>query len=107
MEIEHGKPLTFGKNKDKGIALDKDGRPQVVNVAEHGAENLLVHDEQDPIVSSIISRLGPGFPTPIGVFRCVERASYDGMMQEQIERAESSKQETMQDLLSAGQWVVE
>ena len=41
-------------------------------------QNLLVHDETSEFCSLVVSRLGaPDFPTPIGVFRAVERPSYD------------------------------
>jgi 2-oxoglutarate ferredoxin oxidoreductase subunit beta len=108
IELEHGKPLRFGKDREKGIMLDGKLQPRVVNVADVGESALLVHDETNELCALVASRLrAPEFPTPIGVFRCVEREPYDHMMQAQVDKASASNTTTVQDLLDAGQWVVE
>jgi 2-oxoglutarate ferredoxin oxidoreductase subunit beta len=108
VEIEHGKPLRFGKNKEKGIVLDQQLRPSVVNVAEVGEDKLYVHDEQSDLSAALISRLGPpDFPTPIGVFRAVQRPSYDQLLNQQVERASAGNRKTVQDLLDMGAWTVD
>ncbi len=66
--------------------------PHVVNVADVGLENLLVHDAhaQDPGVAFGLSRLSHPDTlqdTPIGIFRDVQRTSYDALMREQMARA--------------------
>ena len=86
--LEHGKPLIFGKNNEKGIRLGKDMNPEIVNLGDGvDASELLVHDETNPGMAYILSRLGPQFPTPIGVFRTVKRMSYDEGANAQIETA--------------------
>jgi 2-oxoglutarate ferredoxin oxidoreductase subunit beta len=86
--LEHGKPLIFGKNHEKGIRLGKDMNPEIVNLGDGvDASELLVHDETNPGMAYILSRLGPQFPTPIGVFRAVKRMSYDEGANAQIETA--------------------
>jgi 2-oxoglutarate ferredoxin oxidoreductase subunit beta len=119
LELEHGKPLRFGKNKEKGIVLDG-LTPRVVRVAgadappaagleEVSEDRLLVHDEQSEIGALIVSRLGaPDFPTPIGVFRAIERPSYDSLLNQQIERAAATKSPAggVQALLDVGAWTV-
>jgi 2-oxoglutarate ferredoxin oxidoreductase subunit beta len=86
--LEHGKPLIFGKNHEKGIRLGKDMNPEIVNLGDGvDASELLVHDETNPGMAYILSRLGPQFPTPIGVFRTVKRMSYDEGANAQIETA--------------------
>ena len=86
--LEHGKPLIFGKNHEKGIRLGKDMNPEIVNLGDGvDASELLVHDETNPGMAYILSRLGPQFPTPIGVFRVVKRMSYDEGANTQIETA--------------------
>jgi 2-oxoglutarate ferredoxin oxidoreductase subunit beta len=108
VEIEHGKPLRFGKNKEKGIVLDSNLHPQVVKVDEVGEDKLFVHDETNELCSLILSRLGgPGFPTPIGVFRAVTRPSYDQLLNDQVERASTGKRKRVQDLLDVGAWTIE
>jgi len=90
LRLEHGKPLIFGVNKEKGIAIDAAMNPIVVDVATHGEENLLVHDEKNRAMSFFLSSLRhPDFPTPTGIFRCVERAPYDELLVNQVEEAKS------------------
>jgi 2-oxoglutarate ferredoxin oxidoreductase subunit beta len=107
VEIEHGKPLRFGKNKEKGIVLDQQLRPQIVRVDEVGADKLYVHDEKSDLSAVLVSRLGaPDFPTPIGVFRAVDRPSYDQLLNQQVERASAGNRTTVQDLLDVGAWTI-
>lgn len=90
--LEDGQPLRFGPKGEQGIALDKRMRPMVVDVAEHGEDNLLVHDEQNPTMAYLLSQLQhPAFPTPVGVFRAVDRPVYDRAMQAQIDDAKRRK----------------
>ena len=88
LELKHGEPLIFGEQKEKGIALDSSMRPVVVDVATHGVENLLVHDETNATMAYLLSQLSyPDFPTPTGVFRCVERPSYNEQLTDQLDQA--------------------
>ena len=81
LKLEHGKPLVFGKNKDKGIVIRKD-RPEVVKVGEGGVDisQIVVHDAHnvDPGYAFMLSALGsqPGEPVPMGVVRVVEDPVY-------------------------------
>jgi 2-oxoglutarate ferredoxin oxidoreductase subunit beta len=107
LELEHGKPMLFGKDREKGIALGPNLRPEIVDVAAEGESRVLVHDETSELCALLLSRLtAPEFPTPIGVFRAVSRPSYDTLMTEQLEQAKSFKHQTMQELLDEGQWTV-
>jgi 2-oxoglutarate ferredoxin oxidoreductase subunit beta len=105
--LEHGKAMRFGERNEKGIALDSQGRPQVVDVAEFGEDKLLIHDETSDTLPFVLSRMRPPhFPTPIGVIRKVQADSYDGMLNAQIE-AVKSKRRSVQELLDAGEtWTV-
>jgi len=86
--LEHGQPVRFGADREKGVLIDAQGSAVVVDVAEVGEERLLVHDESrlDPSLAFALSRLasGPYTPTPIGVFRAVQRADYGSQVQEQL-----------------------
>jgi 2-oxoglutarate ferredoxin oxidoreductase subunit beta len=91
LELIHGKPLIFGKNRDKGIRLNGMD-PEVVELGKGISEDdLLFHDEKapEPSLAYLLSRMRyeDGFPEPIGVFRCVDRPRYDAMVNEQIEQA--------------------
>lgn len=108
LELEHGKPMKFGKLLEKGIALDDQGHPVVVDVASHGEDNLLVHNEGDLKRTLTLTQMGKnGLPTPIGVMRSVQHPTYDQMMRDQVETAEAGKKNTVQELLDMGQWTVE
>ena len=101
LKLEHGKPLIFGPNGEKGIALNASMRPDVVNVEEHGEENLLVHDETNPAMAYFLSRLThPDYPTPVGVFRCVEQPTYDSLLHAQVDEAVAKTPgKSVQDLI--------
>jgi 2-oxoglutarate ferredoxin oxidoreductase subunit beta len=95
LELVHGKPLIFGKNRDKGIRLNG-MEPEVVELGKGITEDdLLFHDEKarEPSLAYLLSRMRreDGFPEPIGVFRSVERPRYDVMINEQIEQATNEK----------------
>jgi 2-oxoglutarate ferredoxin oxidoreductase subunit beta len=110
LRLEHGKPLRFGLNGEKGIALDAQMNPMVVDVAAHGEDKLLVHNEENAALGFFLSRLvAPEFPTPVGVFRSVTKPTFDGMMEAQLEQARAkSKGGGVQRLLDAGEtWTVE
>src|SRR5678809_134171 len=89
LSLEHGKPMVFGKNRDKGIRMNG-ALPEVVTIGENGiTENdLLVHDIhlKDPSVAFMLGRMEqPDFPQPVGIFRAIERPTYEDMMVDQIE----------------------
>src|SRR5205807_2059026 len=90
--LEHGQPIRFGPDNEKGVMLDGQGRAKIVDVADVGDAAILVHDEQraEPGLAFMLSRLaaGPYEPTPIGVFRAVERPVYGDEMQRQITSAQ-------------------
>src|SRR5213593_3697709 len=85
--LEHGKPLIFGKDRDKGIRLNGMA-PEGVQLGDGVTEDdLLVHDEQrpDPTLAHILARMQhPEYPVPMGVLRAVERPTYEDLMQQQI-----------------------
>lgn len=111
--LEHGKPMLFGKNKQKGIRLDGNV-PHVISLDESSnwsIDDVLVHDETDWIIASILSHFTyrPEFPDPIGVFYAVDAPVYEDMALEQIRKAiELQGKGNLEDLLSSGDtWVVE
>jgi 2-oxoglutarate ferredoxin oxidoreductase subunit beta len=91
----HGKPLIFGKNRDKGIRLNG-MEPEVVELGKGISEDdLLFHDEKapEPSLAYLLSRMRyeDGYPEPIGVFRAVEKPQYDDMINDQILQATNEK----------------
>jgi 2-oxoglutarate ferredoxin oxidoreductase subunit beta len=94
LHLEHGKPMVFGKNHDRGIRL-VGMKPEVVSLGNGITEDdLLVHDAytEDPTLAWMLSRMEPPhFPVPIGVFRNVNKPSYADMMLKQNEAARAKR----------------
>ncbi len=92
--LEHGKPLIFGKDRTKGIRLHGLD-PEVVNLGSGiGIDDLLIHDEkaEEPSLAYLLSRMVyPRFPECVGVFRCVQRPTYDDLLNQQIEDVVAKK----------------
>jgi len=110
--LEHGKPMVFGKDRDKGIRLDG-LRPEIVQLGNGTSEaDLLVHDEEtaDPYLAFMLSRMWwPEFPVPVGVLRRVNRPTHDQLVEAQIQDATARQGEgDLQELLVSGEtWVVD
>lgn len=108
--LEHGKPMIFGANNDKGLVLDGFNL-KVVTIGENGiTENdILVHDAkcQDSTLQLKLALMeGPDFPVALGVIRNVEAESYDEAVVNQIHEIQAkSKIKTFDDLIdSCEQW---
>ena len=87
IRLEHGKPLNFGKESEKGIMLDKAGKPQNVVIGENGVteEDILIHDETDESMAFMLSRMKhPDFPEPMGVFYRFEDDCYEDLLDDQV-----------------------
>jgi 2-oxoglutarate ferredoxin oxidoreductase subunit beta len=91
--LVHGEPIRFGVGGTKGLVRDPaSGGVKVADVAEVGEEALLVHDAHadDPTTAFAISRLtdaGYLHQAPIGIFRQVERSTYDDQARAQVTTA--------------------
>ncbi|MCG2621286.1 2-oxoacid:ferredoxin oxidoreductase subunit beta [Arthrobacter sp. I2-34] len=119
--LVHGEPIRFGpKGEDglgiRGIVRDPlSGSLRVVDVADVGADRILVHDAHaaDPTTAFALSRLtGSGHLTqaPIGIFRSVERQTYDDVAREQVRSASegiTDRSTALDNLLHSGDtWTV-
>ncbi len=91
IRLEHGQPIRFGADHERGVVLRPDGMLELADVATVGEENILVHDahREDPALAFMLSRLAqhPDGPTPIGLFRQVRRPVYGLEMQRQLDEA--------------------
>lgn len=111
LTLEAGKPLLFGKDKEKGIRLNG-LEPEIVDASSVPADQLLIHrpDHPSPLYSQMLANMGlPDFPTPIGVFRSIERPTYESLIHEQIATAQTAKGGgTWKELLHGNStWTVE
>jgi len=98
IELQHGKPLIFGKNKDKGIRLNMSSMmPEVVELGKGIKEDdLLFHDEKapQPTLAYLLSRMHhPEMPEPIGVFRAVDKPIFDVELNNQVKAIRDKKGE--------------
>jgi 2-oxoglutarate ferredoxin oxidoreductase subunit beta len=97
IQLEHGKPLVFGKNRDKGIRRLPDGDIEVVTLGGDITEkDLIVHNAHHPRPSYafLLSHMEhrPGFPTPIGVLRAWDDLPrYEDVMNEQVQEVIAKK----------------
>ena len=96
VQLEHGKPLIFGKNRDKGIRLVGLDLEVVALGSGTSEKDLLVHDEHNPnpVYAFALSRMDsmPGFPTPIGVLRALQGVPrYEDLIQQQIREVQARK----------------
>lgn len=109
LKLEHGKPLIFGKDKNKGIRINK-CIPEIVEFKPGNIpDDIMVHDEKDNLGAAfILSRFTPpDFPTPLGIFRAVEKPTYEEMLGEQIKSLSRTDSGDLEELLSGPDtWVV-
>jgi 2-oxoglutarate/2-oxoacid ferredoxin oxidoreductase subunit beta len=102
--LEHGEPIRFGEDQEKGVRQRPDGSVEVVDVDDES--ELLRHDVRhaEPSLAFALSRLTADTcgATPIGVFRDVERGVYDELMAEQLRTAREQKVGELEALLHAG-----
>jgi 2-oxoglutarate ferredoxin oxidoreductase subunit beta len=82
--LEHGKPLIFGKNRDRGIRL-RGMTAEVVQLGNGVTEHeLLVHDETNLTQAFLLAGFEPPLPAPIGVFYSATRPTYDAAINRQL-----------------------
>lgn len=106
--VEHGQPLVFGAQKNKGVRLDGH-RPVVVNLDEgFSTGDLWIHDEQDFGKAQILTRMFDDprieghLPRPFGVFYQIFRPTYDDIMLSQLQDAAAKRGPGNLDKLLAG-----
>ena len=109
--LEHGKPLVFGKAKDKGIRMSGTHMEVITLGDGFTADDCLVWDENldNPATAFLAAQLlPPNFPTAVGVFRSVDMPSYEERVMDQM-HAETSRLGVgkLDDLLRQGDtWIV-
>jgi 2-oxoglutarate ferredoxin oxidoreductase subunit beta len=93
--LEHGKPMRYGKENEKGLALNG----LSVETRENPSDaDILVHDSKESSgnLAYALSRLThPNYPVPVGIFRDVERPTFHDAARAQVDAA---KEKTAADL---------
>ena len=113
--LRHGEKMIFGKDRDKGLALDYSQGliPQIIVVAADDPR-VLTHDAslQDPTLHHMLAMMGQEgdttLPIALGVIRNVEAEAYDMAVNQQIcEVREKSKAKNFDQLTATlEQWEI-
>lgn len=105
LHVQHGKPMIFGKELNKGLVL-KGFKLEIVTIGENGVteDDILVHDayEEDSTLHNMLTKL----PMPIvtGVIRSVKDDTFEQRMKVQVEEVEKkSPYKSVDDLLVSGE----
>ena len=112
IRLEHGAPIRFGADGERGVTRGAGGRLELVDVTEAREDALLVHDAHrgDPGLAFELAQLAahPTGPTPIGVFRDVRRPVYGTELAGELERSRSTVGKAeLEELLHSGEtWTV-
>jgi len=92
IKVEHGQPLIFGNERDKGIRFNN-GRPEIVAIGENGISesDLIVHDETDRYLAHMYSQMRhPEFPEPMGILHAdPTKPTYNDLLIQQVEEAQN------------------
>lgn len=105
--LEDGKPMIFGKDRDKGIVMDG-LKLKVVKIGENGIteKDLLVHNSHEDnlgLHNMLVDMKYPEFPVALGVIRDVEGKTYDASVHEQVaDVTAKAKLHNMNDILHSG-----
>jgi 2-oxoglutarate/2-oxoacid ferredoxin oxidoreductase subunit beta len=105
IRLEHGKPLVFGKERDKGIRLTGDYKLEVVEIGNaYKEDDLIFHDESDEKLAFMLSRMQyPEFPEPMGVYYDVKDDCYEDLLTQQVKDAIEQRGEgSIEKLLNSG-----
>jgi 2-oxoglutarate ferredoxin oxidoreductase subunit beta len=112
IRLEHGSPIRFGVDNERGVVRGPNGALRIADVAEVGEDELLVHDAHEPNPSQAFAlahlAARPSEPTPIGVFRAVKRPVYGEAQARELEAArEGLGAKELDELLRSGDtWTV-
>ncbi len=111
LHLEHGLPLLFGKDRQKGLRL-KPGKLEleVVTLGENGIalDDVLAHDEKNLVMAQMLAGLQPpAFPVALGVLYCDPAPSYEADVYAQIREAGEPKDDVNALLRHGRTWTVE
>jgi 2-oxoglutarate ferredoxin oxidoreductase subunit beta len=104
IRLEHGQPITFGSSGQFSVVHPAGGFGlSVRDSASLDGESPVVHDAtvDDPAYAFALSRLSGSDlnTTPIGVFRNVQRPTYDQLIQKQLSDAKAQATGTPEEML--------
>jgi 2-oxoglutarate ferredoxin oxidoreductase subunit beta len=109
--VKHGEPLLFGgkTGPQKGLKLSAQLKLEMVEIGDDGpGDDILVHDETNPVLANLLARMRAPYPVAMGVILRVKRPTYDGAVHEQVEAAQKvpSAGELTKAIYGGNTWVV-
>ena len=105
--LEHGKPMIFGKDRNKGLMMRCD-KMVVVTIGENGVteKDLIVHNARDVDDTNhyrLVRMALPEYPVAMGVIRAVDSTVYESELFDQVQHAKkTTKIHNMDELLKSG-----
>ena len=101
LRVEHGKPLVFGKNRDKGIVI-RNLRPEIISFkAGTVPAEVAVYDETNADMAYLVSGFTqPEFPVPLGVLKAVRKPAYEELYYDQVKAVGDTKGHELEALLA-------
>jgi len=106
IHVEHGEPLIFGADKNKGIRLNTNTlNLEAVTIGEDGVteDDILVHNEKNRMLATMLASMdGHDLPVAIGVIYCDPAETYEDGITYQMEAAKSSTAPSIDALLREG-----
>jgi len=112
VHVEHGQPLIYGKERDKGIRLNpRTLTLESVTLGQDGIteDDILVHDQTNPVIATLLARMDPPhMPVAMGVLYDDPAPTYEAAITEQVTSAMAKKPNaTLNELLHSGHtWTV-
>lgn len=110
--VEHGQPLIFGKERDKGLRITPGKMElEIVGIGENGVTeaDILVHDETNRELATLLASMeSPDMPVAVGVLYSIEREAFAERVLEQVaERQNELPNATLDALFRQGAtWTV-
>ena len=101
LRLEHGRPLVFGREKNKGIVF-RNFRPEIIEFKPGEAPGeVAVYDETNAEMAYLVSGFTqPEFPVPLGVFKETLKPSYEELYYDQVKAIGNTKEHELETLLS-------
>lgn len=88
VRLEHGKPLIYGTDRDKGVRMSGNKLETVELGKGVSEDDLLFHDETDPGLAQLLAQMTwPELPDPMGIFHRAPRPRYERMVHDQVDQA--------------------
>ena len=103
IKIEHGKPLVFGNDLNKGLVMGQ-GKFDIIDFeAGNVPDNVVVYDESSPILTKMVADMTfPEYPVPMGIIKRIERPTFEDQITDQIASAKTKFPPNLEKLISSG-----